>query len=123
MPLDHRWCAFAENDLETAEILLREAIWNQVCFHAQQSVEKYLKASLSPESRPRTHKIAELLTRTDLSLNVDLKQALRRLDRFYIPSRYPDALPGTLEEGMPTKEDAESAIQSARDLKQALHQV
>jgi HEPN domain-containing protein len=122
MPLDQRWCAFAENDLETAEVLLREAIWNQVCFHAQQSVEKYLKASLLPESRPRTHKIAELLARVDVSLAEDLKQALRRLDRFYIPSRYPDALPGTLEEGMPTQADAESAIQSARDLKDALHQ-
>jgi HEPN domain-containing protein len=56
MPLDSRWCAFAENDLETAEVLLREAIWNQVCFHSQQSVEKYLKASLLPEFRPRTHR-------------------------------------------------------------------
>lgn len=48
MPLDHRWCAFAENDLETAEVLIREEIWNQVCFHAQQSVEKYLNTRSDP---------------------------------------------------------------------------
>ena len=35
---------------------------------------------------------------------------------FYIPSRYPDALPGTLEEGMPSKRDAEISIQAAQHL-------
>lgn len=122
MPLDRSWISFAQNDLETAEVLFREGIWNQVCFHSQQSVEKYLKASLPPETRPRTHKIAELLARTPLVLEEPLKKELRRLDRFYIPSRYPDALPGTLEEGMPSKDDAQVSIQAARWLMATLGQ-
>jgi HEPN domain-containing protein len=35
------------------------------------------------------------------------------LDRFYIPTRYPDALPGSLEEGMPRKDEAQEALDLA----------
>jgi len=115
MPLDPRWKAFAENDLFSAEVLLREKVRNQVCFHSQQCVEKLLKGSLPADARPRTHKIADLVRLTDfLALDNDLKAELRLLDRFYIPSRYPDALPGTLEEGMPSQKDAEVSIEAAK---------
>ena len=33
---------------------------------------------------------------------------------FYIPTRYPDALPGMLEEGMPGQRDAQEALDVAR---------
>ena len=101
-------------------MLLREGIWNQECFHSQQAVEKILKASLPADARPRTHKIADLLSRSPLVLDSDLVSDLRRLDRFYIPSRYPDALPGTLEDGMPSEEDAHEAFSSAGKLKASL---
>lgn len=114
MQLDGKWLAFAENDLKTAEVLFREAIWNQVCFHAQQAVEKFLKASIAPESRPRSHKIADLIDLSTLDLSTDLKQELRLLDRFYIPTRYPDALPGSVEDGMPNEDDALSALHAAK---------
>ena len=74
MPLDPKWAAFAENDLLTAEILMREGIHNQVCFHAQQSVEKYLKGSIPPASRPRTHKIVDLLALTPIPLSEELQR-------------------------------------------------
>ena len=117
MPLDPRWVAFAENDLLTAEILLREKVWNQVCFHSQQAVEKMLKSALLQSERPRTHKIGDLLRRTEaLKLSDALQSELRLLDRFYIPSRYPDALPGMLEDGMPTEADARESLVAARAL-------
>jgi len=37
-----------------------------------------------------------------------------RLDRFYIPTRYPDALPGMLAEGLPGQQDAQEALDLAR---------
>jgi len=121
MPLDAKWAAFARNDIFSAEVLLKERVWNQVCFHSQQAVEKFLKGSLPPESRPRTHKIADLVRRTDfLGLDDGLKAELRLLDRFYIPSRYPDALPGTLEEGMPSEKNALESLQAAKALESAL---
>jgi len=30
-----RWLAFARGDLRMAEMARAEALWNQVCFHAQ----------------------------------------------------------------------------------------
>ena len=38
------------------------------------------------------------------------------LDRFYIPTRYPDAIPGSLSEGLPNKEDASEALQVAEEV-------
>ena len=36
------------------------------------------------------------------------------LDRYYIPTRYPDALPGSLEEGMPRQQEAQEAFEIAK---------
>jgi len=36
------------------------------------------------------------------------------LDRFYIPTRYPDALPGVLPEGLPDAQDAREALDVTR---------
>jgi len=38
--LAERWLAFAQEDLRVAEVVLAEAVFNQVCFHSQQCVEK-----------------------------------------------------------------------------------
>jgi HEPN domain-containing protein len=44
------------------------------------------------------------------------KEKLEFLDKFYVPTRYPDALPGSLPEGLPNKEDAEKAVESAKEV-------
>ncbi|MBI5356440.1 HEPN domain-containing protein [Candidatus Collierbacteria bacterium] len=38
------------------------------------------------------------------------------LNQFYIPTRYPDALPGSLPEGLPSIEVAEKAIVHATEI-------
>ena len=42
-----RWLAFAREDLRMAELALSESIFNQVCFHAQQCVEKAIKGDFA----------------------------------------------------------------------------
>jgi len=89
-----------------AQLAYDEGIWNQVCFHAQQSVEKTLKATLahSGSAIPQVHRLTDLLGRLDPTTNTalaPLSSDLRSLDRFYIPTRYPDALPGALPGGLP----------------------
>ena len=37
------WLIFAHQDLRMAELALDEGIYNQVCFHSQQCVEKAIK--------------------------------------------------------------------------------
>jgi len=122
MPLDPRWEAFAQSDLEAARVLFTEGISNQVCFHSQQCAEKLLKGSLPQENRPRSHKITDLVRLTEfLNFDEPLMQKLRLLDRFYIPSRYPDALPGSLEDGMPSESDAKESLETAEELSKVLH--
>jgi HEPN domain-containing protein len=42
-----------------------------------------------------------------------VKQKLLMSDQLCMPTRYPDALPGSLQPGLPGKEHAEAALESA----------
>lgn len=113
-----RWMAFAHQDLRMAELALDAEIFNQTCFHAQQCAEKCLKACLAAGGAllPRTHLIADLLQQLPApaqSAIADLEQDLVALDQFYIPTRYPDALPGSLPEGLPQRPHATAALATA----------
>ena len=60
------WIGKAENDLKTAVHTLEmddECPTDTVCFHAQQCVEKYLKALLVLEETdfPKTHDIRKII--------------------------------------------------------------
>jgi HEPN domain-containing protein len=106
-----RWLAFAKEDLRVAELAMGEGLYNQVCFHAEQCVEKALNGWLATNKKgiPRTHSMADLLPLIPTEVVADMAEEILLLDRFYIPTRYPDALPGSLEEGLPTKEEAQGA--------------
>lgn len=112
-----RWLQFAQQDLQMAELALKEGIYNQVCFHSHQCVEKCLKAELINMNKrpPRTHSIVDLLSLLPPDYLENLREELEQIDIYYIPTRYPDALPGSLPEGLPGREDAEEAILVARD--------
>jgi HEPN domain-containing protein len=65
-PLTQEWVDKAEGDFLTATRELRarkSPNYDTVCFHAQQSAEKYLKARLKEENVPfgKTHNLADLL--------------------------------------------------------------
>ena len=90
------WLAKAEGDYATAERELRvidRPNYDAVCFHAQQTVEKYLKAFLQENGTviPKTHSLIELL---ELCLPIDielekLRPDLIRLGRYAVRFRYP----------------------------------
>ncbi len=113
-----RWVSFAAEDLKIAELALKEGIYNQVCFHCQQCVEKVLKAYLLSrgEIYPKTHKLSELMACLEGDTFRDVSTQIIALDRFYIPTRYPDTLPGALPEGMPSEKEAREAIDIARNV-------
>ncbi len=64
-PLTLEWVDKAEDDYITVELLLQSTISSKdvICFHAQQCIEKYLKAWLQEVNipAPRTHKLEDLL--------------------------------------------------------------
>lgn len=103
-----------------AQYALSQGIFRQVCFHAQQAAEKALKGILDFRigTHPKSHVLEQLLL-FNSSLHSELRDWQVRcsdLDRFYIPTRYADALPGLLATGEPTREQAEVALQTAREL-------
>jgi len=115
------WVRFAEEDLQMAGLALEEGIWNQVCFHSQQAVEKLLKAFLEAvgERVPKMHSLAELCVRcqTRDAAFATLHDDCFLLDRFYIPTRYPSAVVGSLAGGMPDENDANEALLTARTVR------
>ncbi len=90
------WVKKAEGDYMAATILSRRRkvpLHDRVCFHCQQSAEKYLKARLEEANIriPKTHDLKKLL---DLALPLEplwaaLRPALEKLTDFGVEFRYP----------------------------------
>ena len=110
------WLFFARQDIRVAELALGDEIYHQVCFHGQQCVEKALKATLVHlgQNPPRVHSIADLLDLLPTDFVESLPEQLVRFDLFYIPTRYPDAFPGSLPDGLPSKKQAVDALDWAK---------
>ena len=92
-----RWLLQAENDLAYARIGLRERFHAQVCFQSQQICGKALKSIHYGHLGQRVvfgHALVELAE--PLGLDEPLRRDLAILDQYYIPTRYPNGLPGGL---------------------------
>ena len=118
--LHENWLKFAFDDLCSAEILLAAGIFNMVCFHAQQCVEKTIKALLAAlrQPLPRSHNLIRLrqMAEEALGYSVDIdSEVLRFLNDIYLDSRYPQEL-GLLPEGQPGAADAQRALTGAQKI-------
>jgi len=111
-----RWLIFAHQDLHMAELAMTEELYNQVCFHSQQCAEKAVKGLLAHQGQtpPHTHRLTDLLGLFESDPFAEERFEVQLLDRFYIPTRYPDALPGSLPEGLPDARDAQDALDTAK---------
>jgi HEPN domain-containing protein len=112
-----RWLAQAVDDLDFTRWVLAEGrFFDKGCFIAQQAAEKALKAVhyLKGERLVFGHSVLELLNRLlpeHQELDV-LHEPARLLDRYYIPTRYPNGLPG----GSPFESFQRSDLESALDM-------
>jgi HEPN domain-containing protein len=112
------WRAGAAQDLRIA-LLLAENEANAACFHAQQSAEKALKCALvfAVDDVPRSHvgtTMLDELARAGFSASEDVRDAVRVLDRYYAPTRYPDAVGDIDPSRLYTVKDSMAAIEFAR---------
>jgi HEPN domain-containing protein len=118
------WLRFAQDDLKAARALLDEELYHVVCFHAQQATEKAVKAFLafSQGTIPREHRLATLLERAVRAklTGQGLDRACKILDQYYLPTRYPDAIAGSLPEGLPSRRHALEAIHLAEAVLRAI---
>lgn len=114
------WLVYAENDLKTAKAALAEGITNTSCLHSHQVAEKSLKAVLLEKERtvPKVHDLLFLLEKAAKHVEglSQFKEACRFLNQFYLPMRYPDALPGSLEDMLPTIKDCKKAISFGEEI-------
>ena len=120
-PSTREWVAKAEEDFLAASALGRRRkipLWNAVCFHVQQAVEKYLKARLEEagHSVPKTHDLLHLLS---LLASVEplwsaYHSAFSLLISYAVQTRYPGS--------SVTKADAEHAIALCRRFRKEARQ-
>jgi HEPN domain-containing protein len=113
------WLLSAEMDLRSIERMLDEEFLAPVaCFHAQQCVEKSLKAILEEKGvrPPKTHDVLRLygLVSETVGLELDLR-TLQVLNDLYVDARYPGEL-GLLPYGRPSPDDARQFYEFATEV-------
>ena len=116
-----RWLRAADDDLKTADVLKKAGQFAHCCFHSQQAAEKALKAVLyDRDADPWGHSVAKLLgsMRDITGTAVDQTRHAHALvlDRFYVPTRYPNGLPELSPDEAYGATDAETALLYGREI-------
>ena len=104
------WYRQAENDFLWAKDTLANEKYAQVCFICQQVAEKSLKAVAHSRDfdMVKSHSVLEIAR--SLDINGEIENIAKRLDLYYISTRYPDAFPSGAPFEYYTKEQAEEAV-------------
>jgi HEPN domain-containing protein len=111
------WLSNADGDLLAVTRLIDD-LPHLACFHAQQAVEKALKAALTLREGdvPLTHVIRELLAalaEAGEPVAGEIADRALSLEKFYVPTRYPDALGWADAASAFNRRDAEQARDDA----------
>ena len=116
------WFYFVDEDLQFAKTGLKEGFYAHVCFLSQQAVEKAMKGFLVFQKKeyPKTHGLMTLYSLIKVDWLEEDLSAIKKLSAFYSPVRYPDAIAGSLPEGLPDKEDAQKALRWAGEIVQKI---
>jgi HEPN domain-containing protein len=113
------WLRQARYDLKAARDSLKAGNFEWACFQAQQGAEKALIAylNLAGERQVLSHSVAALLERcARLAAEFREVSQARELDQYYIPTRYPNGLPGQVPHQYYQKEQAQRCLRLARSV-------
>jgi HEPN domain-containing protein len=116
-----RWLDTAREDLEAARSLLESAKFSHSCFFSQQAGEKAVKALWYLLGQdPWGHSIQKLIAELPDAAAFERLQPLIQdgalLDRYYIPTRYPNGLPDLTPGQAYFRKDAEICLESSHRL-------
>lgn len=115
-----RWLKQAINDLEVAKWNAKGKFWANVCFMAQQASEKALKAYCyyHGERNIIGHSLLNLKRRCKKYNNKfeKIDKSCRKLDKYYVISRYPNGLPDLIPADYFDEEEADKAIKFAEEI-------
>ena len=114
-----RWMKSATRTLESASHDIERGDYNWACFKAHQAAEKALKALLWGVGVPRTgHALTHILNYITRELGLEVPDDVRRacllLDKYYVPTRYPNAWVEGIPEDYYSESEAEDAVVKAR---------
>jgi HEPN domain-containing protein len=119
MQRDQDWLGEAEAELRVARDLLRGKHWSWCCFTSQQAAEKALKALCEHFRNPQFGHNLNLLRQAvevHMAVSGSVQMACARLNRYYIPTRYPNAF----DQGVPAEQffeaDARQALEDAEEV-------
>ena len=112
------WIRAAEDDIAAIDAMINDDnLTNIVAFHAQQAVEKALKAVIESrrESIPRKHDLLLLYSKVSGSIIIEDDSILDTLNQLYTEARYPSDF-GLLPHGKPTRADAKIMADFAKNI-------
>jgi len=111
------WIKQAIRDLKTADEVAKSGSFEWSCFVAQQAAEKAVKAVFQKlNAAAWGHSVLDLMKilSNKVSVSEELVNCARSLDRYYVPTRYPNSF----DSGSPyeyfTGKDAEHALVCSR---------
>lgn len=113
------WLGQARGELAAARDLLAGGHWAWCCFTSQQAAEKALKGALEHFHAGRLgHNLNELRESLEAHTAVPtpIQEACARLNRHYIPTRYPDAFPSGSPVAQFFERDAQEALADAEEV-------
>ncbi|MFN3284651.1 MAG: HEPN domain-containing protein [bacterium] len=113
------WMREAEAELAAARTLYGGRHWSWCCFTCHQAAEKALKAICEHRRTPQTGYNLNLLLQAvadQVAVPESVRGACARLNRYYVPTRYPNAF----DRGVPAEqffeEDASQALRDAEEV-------
>ena len=117
------WLESAGLDLESiGHIIQNDRLTGHIAFHAQQTIEKSLKASLEEygEKVPKIHSLSKLFGICAAFIDVRFdEEIVIALDSLYIESRYPGEF-GLLPGGKPNQKQAQEFYDYAMEVYQTI---
>jgi HEPN domain-containing protein len=122
-----RWFQQGEYELSVAHNLSDNHFHAAACFFAHQAAEKFLKALLYAQGERRVmgHSISDLCDQCVAYFRdfAKLKDQVKQLDLYYIPTRYPNGLPGGIPAEMYGESDSAAALKMVAEVRTAVLQV
>lgn len=113
-----RYLKQGNHTLKSAHSDMGEGDHDWACFKSQQAAELFLKGFLRAIGTMATgHSITKLLDMIDegiTSVPIDVRKCSLKLDKVYIPTRYPDAYALGSPVDYYTEDDAKEAIACAK---------
>ena len=113
------WFEEAIDDFDCAKGLFQLGKWSKVCFFSHQAIEKSLKTlCIKIGIYLHTHSITKLLEEIRKTIKIPEELIIKagKLDRYYIPTRYPNVWPALPPYKHYNSDDAEEALKIAEEV-------